>query len=156
MLKCRFAEKDDVDLYFGWANDESTRNNSYNKENISYESHVEWFLRKVQSEQSSMYVYMTEDGSPVGQVRIDKDSVAGGNNAIIGISVDAMNRGKGYSTQMLEMASGDFLRRNPGFHITAYIFVTNHASYKSFLKAGYKLVEEKNINNIPSYILERR
>jgi RimJ/RimL family protein N-acetyltransferase len=152
MLKHRFADKDDVELYFNWANDEITRANSYNKELISYESHVGWFLKKVQSPDCFMYVFLNDD-NPVGQVRIDKSESG---DALIGISVDINHRGKGYAPDMLMIASDDFLQKNPDGRITAYVFIANEASYKSFLKAGYILIMRKEVSGIPSYILEKR
>jgi RimJ/RimL family protein N-acetyltransferase len=154
MLSFRFADKNQVDLYFQWANDAVARENSYNKEPIDYASHVQWFNRRVQSEDSLFYVFYNEHNEPVGNVRFEKK--AGTAEATISIMTDKTHRGKGYATQMLIQASSDFLERNPGFTIKALIFVSNKASFKSFTAAGYTLTEQQEIKGIPSYVMEKK
>ncbi|RYG49049.1 MAG: N-acetyltransferase [Chitinophagaceae bacterium] len=154
MLKFRFAEPADADLYYGWSNDQQTRENSYNKEKIEYVSHLQWFEAKLQSPDSFMYLFFDEADLPVGQVRIDRNPDSDVKESIVGVSVDNEHRGRGYGIEMLKISSGDFLNKNPDHKILAFIFVTNEASFKSFSKAGYKLVEEKSVKGIPSYILE--
>ncbi|MHA4843890.1 GNAT family N-acetyltransferase, partial [Flavitalea antarctica] len=74
-------------------------------------------------------------------------------SSLIGISVDAAHRGKGYASEMLRMATGDYLSRFPASVIYAHVFLTNKASYKSFIKAGFQLFKEEELNGIPSFIL---
>lgn len=150
MLSFRLAGNEDVDLFFDWANDPLTRSNSYNKEPIPYEDHVKWFNQQLESTNNRFYVFLNEEGIPVGQVRISSDNL---NEAIISLLVDIHHRGKGYATEMIEKASDDFLLINSGYRILAYIFKTNQASCYSFLKAGYTCLKEDIIKSVPSYIL---
>ena len=101
-----------------------------------------------------LYLFFDEKGDSVGQVRIESDHEK--NEAIIGISVDLNHRGKGYSSEMIQMATKDFQLTHIGFCIYAYVFIDNKASYKSFLRAGYILLEQKEIVSIPSYILIKK
>jgi RimJ/RimL family protein N-acetyltransferase len=153
MLSFRFAQKEDVDLYYKWANDPATRRNSYNQSSIEYGSHVKWFYRKISSVDCFMYVFLL-DNMAIGQVRIEKLADAPDDNkCMISISIDEAYRGKGYSTEMIMVASGDYLERNEGFQIIAHVFTSNQPSYKSFLKAGYVLQCTQEIQGIPSYVL---
>jgi RimJ/RimL family protein N-acetyltransferase len=153
MLSFRPATENDADLFFAWANDREARNNSYNQEPIAYVDHVAWFNRKINSGNCRFYVFHDEDGKPVGQVRIEKTGNPG--QALISVSVDKDHRGKGYSTEMLRLASDDFLADDASCTIVAYVFTSNEPSFRSFKSAGYRLVEEKNVKGIPSYILHK-
>src|SRR5688572_21756016 len=151
MLGFRMATEEDVNLLFQWANDKVARENSYNQAPIEFEKHVRWFTEKVNSPACSIYIFTNEQNVPIGQVRFEKDIDK--REAIIGIVVDADERGKGYSSEMLKKASADFLGTNSGYKILAYILKQNQPSYNSFIKAGYKLLREDIIKSFPSFIL---
>ena len=152
MLTFRRADANDVDLFYSWANDPETRNNSYNKNPIVYSDHVAWFNRKINSDNCWLYVFQDEQANPVGQVRIEK---SGGEETIISISIGKDHRGKGYASEMLAMASGDYLSSFATDTIIAYVFTSNEPSLRSFIKAGYILKEERPVKGIPSYILSK-
>lgn len=150
MLKYRKANIDDVELFFNWANDPLVRSNSYQKEMIIYENHVNWFSNQINSDNNYFYVFLNESDLPVGQVRINK---SGGDQAIIGLMIDAKFRGKGFAKEMITKASDAFLSVNSSFTILAYIFKINKSSINSFINANYKLLKEEIVNEIPSFIL---
>jgi UDP-2,4-diacetamido-2,4,6-trideoxy-beta-L-altropyranose hydrolase len=137
----RFAQAQDCDLYYQWANDEVVRKNSFNQDAISYENHVQWFKAKLQAVNCYFYMFLDkETNRPAGQVRIDKS----GDEVIIGISIDEEFRGKSLGVEMLNKASADYQFKNPEAIIVAYIKTENIASYKLFKKAGFG-DEEKNL-----------
>ncbi|MFA4870245.1 MAG: GNAT family N-acetyltransferase [Pedobacter sp.] len=150
MLTFRKANLGDIDLLFNWANDPLARINSYQKNEITYIDHVEWFNKQILDVNNHFYIFLDEDGVAVGQVRINAGNQE---NAVISLQVDVDFRGKGYAKEMIEMASNDFLETNKGVQLLAYIFKTNEASYKSFKKAGFELLKEEIVKDIPSYIL---
>ena len=145
------VDKQDVNLLFHWSNDKTVRENSYNQNAIEYRDHLRWFNEKLNSDSCSIYIFINQDNHPVGQVRIEKDMEQ--KHAIIGIIVNPDNRGRGYSSEMIERSSADFLLQHPDYRILAYIKQTNNISYSSFTKAGYKLLKEEIFKDIPSYIL---
>lgn len=153
MLTFRLATYQDVDLFFAWANDPVTRQNSYNQTAIDYNTHVNWFQKKIKSVGTVIYVFQNEKNEPVGQVRFDLNEITG--DYLISISIDAKHRGNGYASEMLNKSSEDLLSVHPRSRIIAHVFVSNEASYRSFLKANYKLMEQKEISGVNSYILER-
>lgn len=130
----RKANENDMMLYFDWTNDASVRENSYQSEPISLENHQNWFYNKIKDSNCYMLVFENHLGTPIGQVRIQKNE---DKKAIIGISNDANHRGKGYASRMIQMASEEFLKDNPQVCIEAYIKLENEASAKAFKKAGY-------------------
>lgn len=150
-LHFKFAEESDVDILFSWANNNTVRENSYNSQLIRYSQHVKWFNEKINSGTCDIYIFRNEQNIPVGYVRMEKDITK--MEALVGIAVDADERGKGYSGEMLQTASLDFFKRYPGYNILAFIMKKNVASYRTFINAGYKMLREETYKNIPSLIL---
>lgn len=148
-LRFRFANENDVDLYFNWANDPLVRAKSYEQKKIDYESHVSWFNRKLNSTDCHFYLFEEDSNQVVGQVRIDKID----NEVVVGISIDSNHRGKGYGAKMLAQASSHYLLKHPTSNINAYIKEDNIASYSIFKKAGYKEIGHVVITGSKSYHL---
>lgn len=155
MLKFRFANIEDISLYYKWANEPVSRENSYNKGEIDFVNHVNWFTSKLNSKDCFFYLFFNEEEKPVGQVRIEKKEELL-KQAVISLSVETNCRGKGYGSEMIKLATDDFLDKFKGFLIIACVFKSNIASYNSFIKAGYMLEYEKVINDIPSYIFLKK
>jgi RimJ/RimL family protein N-acetyltransferase len=148
LLQYRTALAEDIDLYFNWTNDEATRRNSYQSKPIDYQGHTEWFLRKIKSSDILMLVFENEKGEVVGQVRIEKSNTEN----IIGISIDAQQRGKSYASEMIKLASQQFFNQYPlEKQIIAYIKLSNEASRKSFEKANYQLMEKCQVAGAESW-----
>lgn len=150
-LTFRFAGLKDVDLYYNWANEPSVRENSYNQNEIKYEDHVNWFTKKLNSVNCKFYVFFDSKDEPVGQVRIEK-----GDEVVIGISVDPKHRGKNYASQMLILATNDYLNKDTSAIIYAYIKLDNKASYKSFKNAGFIDQGEVIVSGYESYKLYKK
>ena len=148
-LTMRLAQEQDMQLYYSWANDKTVRNNSYTNNEISLETHKAWFFNKLNDDNCSMYIFENHNKEHVGQVRIQKNDDT---TAIIGISVDANHRKKGYATKMIKKASEDFLNKNKNFTIFAYIKIDNLSSKKSFENANYQFKENLIYLNQASYL----
>lgn len=52
----RLARMQDCKMYFDWANDPMTRQQSYNSEPIPYVNHENWFINQLESNRSILYV----------------------------------------------------------------------------------------------------
>jgi RimJ/RimL family protein N-acetyltransferase len=150
-LLFKFASEKDLDLYFKWANDPAVRHNSYNSDPVVYENHVKWFRARINDPDYYFYLFYNETNEPVGQVRIVK-----GNETIIGISVDEKFRGRSLSAEMLRMSGDDFLKKNSGTTITAYIKKENMSSYSAFKKAGFEKEEIVTEQGCESFKLQRK
>lgn len=151
MLTFKKADKDDLEIYFNWANDAEVRLQSFQSTPINFQDHTEWFLEKIGDDNSMLLVFF-DDGNPAGQVRIDKkkDSIG-----VIGIAIDKKFRGKGLAAHMISISSKVFLQENLGYTINAYIKKENLGSIKSFEKAGYIMRELLFYQNIPSVLFTK-
>lgn len=152
MLSYRRATLSDVDMYYAWANDTEVRKNSYQSEAIPYTQHVSWFEKKINSPQSLLLVFEDTEKNAVGQVRIETQE----KQAVIGISVNQQHRGKGYAVEMLQKASSAYFEIHPENFILAFIKKDNFASYKAFVAAGYKPLEEVEESGVLSYKLIKK
>ncbi|MDX2171932.1 MAG: GNAT family N-acetyltransferase [Bacteroidota bacterium] len=150
-LKFRFAKSNDVDLYYKWANDLLVRHNSFNTSEIKYEQHINWFANKLNSKDCFFYLFLNEENTPVGQVRIDKSN----DEIVIGISIDEKFRGNGLGFNMLNQACDDYLFKYPEAKIFAYIKEENIASINQFSKAGFIKVENLKVNECKSYKFQK-
>lgn len=133
-MRHRVAAPDDVLLYFNWANDPDTRQQSFNSAPIPWEAHQAWFARKVSDPNALLLVFEREPGEPVGQVRFEKQA---DNEVIIGISVDKAFRGRGLASQLI--ADGCEVCRTlwGNVPVSAYIKPDNQPSMRVFEKAGF-------------------
>lgn len=148
----RKAETSDLDLYFEWTNDPATRSNSFNTQEVDYQEHTNWFLRKIEDKKALLLVFENEENIQVGQIRIEQKT----DENVIGISIDKNFRGLGLAVSMLTTSCTVFFTEFKEKNIHAYIKKTNLASLNSFLKAGFEVVKELLISNEPSYLLEKK
>jgi RimJ/RimL family protein N-acetyltransferase len=144
MLSFRNANIEDVYLYFDWVNDASVREQSFNNENVDFDSHCRWFENKLNDESCMMLIFFNELNINIGQIRLQKDKRE---EALIGISISSENRGKGYAKEMLKMATDYFLKINPSYVINAYIKVANLSSKFAFESAGFEFKKKTVYNN---------
>lgn len=148
MLSFRKATLSDSKLYFDWANDVSVREQSYNSDAIDFESHTKWFQSKVEDESCTLFLFQNEEKINVGQIRIQKINEV---EVLIGISIAAEHRGKGFAKEMLLLASDYFLENNKGYLINAYIKEQNVSSKQAFEKAGFEFENIINYENCSSF-----
>lgn len=148
MLKYRNAVIGDAMLYHKWANDKEVRSSSFNSDEISIGDHIKWFEEKIRDPQCIMLLFEGENNMPAGQVRLQAENH---DCYVIGISVVAAFRGKGYASKMLTAASEYFFSLHPNGKIHAYIKQDNFASIRAFENAGYRDPVIENVNGINSY-----
>lgn len=143
MIFHRLAQPADVRLYFDWANDPDTRRQSFNSAPISLETHTAWFTRKLVDPNAILLVFENESGEAVGQVRFERMPVADmPDEIIIGISVDAHQRGKGLASQLIAQGCAVCREHWGDVTIHAYIKPQNQASVRAFERAGFSLSGE--------------
>lgn len=151
MLTHRPARPADSQLYFDWANDSDTRRQSFNSNPISLETHAVWFARKLADPSALMLVFENEAGEAVGQVRFERIPVADlSDEIIIGVSVDAKQRGRGLASQLIERGGAVCREQWGAVAIHAYIKPDNQASVRAFERAGFTLSGESSKFGVPS------
>ncbi|RYF71573.1 MAG: GNAT family N-acetyltransferase [Cytophagaceae bacterium] len=139
----RVATAADTRLYFAWANDPITRQQSFNSAPISWEAHEAWFTRKINDPDALLLVFETNENVPIGQIRFERfdDELTATIVVlwpeVISLSMDAQFRGKGIASVLIEEAC-DTLRKNRGpVPIIAYIKLDNAASVRAFERVGF-------------------
>jgi len=146
----RDANKNDVKLLFDWTNDDLVRQQSFNSDKIIYEEHQKWFTSKLQ-DKNTLFWIAQKDKNPIGLVRFNIQN----DYAVIGVSIDKNQRGKGYGGAILTQASQSFVNVF-NLPIYAYIKQTNIASIRSFEKAGYVFEKNEMINEVDSVLYIKR
>ncbi len=134
----REVTEDDKDLLYHWCNDPQCRANSLNSEFISYETHCKWFERKLEDEDSYMYICMNED-KPAGQIRVDCLDGIG----TISYSIAKEHRGMGLGYEMLRLLEKDIPPTIKKLH--AVVKAENSASQKCFEKLRYIRTREEEL-----------
>ena len=146
-MNFRLATETDAKLLFDWANDFDVRNNAINSQLITWEEHLKWFKKRLNSSISKIFIFQT-DQQPIGQVRFEYEK----NAWLIDYSVDKLHRGKGIGKLMLKEIL-DYFKTNES--IVAYVKIDNIASAKIFDSLGFKKNEIVKINKINYQIFEK-
>jgi UDP-2,4-diacetamido-2,4,6-trideoxy-beta-L-altropyranose hydrolase len=152
-LCLRRAQTKDCELLLEWANDPEVRANSFSSEAIPWERHREWFSQKIADPNTLLYVVVSPDDGPVGQVRYDIDGL----RAIVSMSLGAAFRGKGYGGKCLCLAVDELFRSTSATLIHAYVKPANESSLRMFLNAGFQLQQDTSFAGQPAVhlILEK-
>ncbi|MFS4446108.1 UDP-2,4-diacetamido-2,4,6-trideoxy-beta-L-altropyranose hydrolase [Maribacter sp. 2307UL18-2] len=147
----RVAEESDLQRTFEWSSDAEVRKNSFHSETITIESHTTWFLNKI-VQSSTLFLIVLVNGCPAGVVRYENSAEA----TVVGILISAKFRGQNLASPILRK-SADICFEKFESPILAYIKKENIASSRSFEKAGYAFIEEKEIQGHESgvYKLEQ-
>ena len=125
----RLATIDDMEKVFELSNDDIVRANSINQEKIKWEDHVEWFNNRIKKQDEPFYIVESQDKEFIAQVRFDKKE----EDILISISIAENFRGKGLASKIVESC----IKKSGYEKVTAYIYDTNMASIKTFIKAGF-------------------
>ena len=137
-LYFRIANSCDKDLIYEWANEPIVRENSFQSEIINYKNHCEWFDKTLKNEDVLMLLFYNELQKNIGLVRFQK---LNNNEAVISISIDVSERGKG-NAQIILLKSVNFYKEfSDKISIIAYIKPTNNSSIKLFKKGGFTEVK---------------
>lgn len=147
-LSVRAATIDDAELLWKWANDPSVREQSFNSEPISWESHIKWLSARMQSPQTKFYL-LFENDEPAGQIRYDR--LENEESAEISFSIAKEHRGKRLGIAILELTCEKAVNELNCRQITALVIEGNEASHKAFLRAGFEEAGVTTRNGKTSY-----
>ncbi|WP_341226359.1 UDP-2,4-diacetamido-2,4,6-trideoxy-beta-L-altropyranose hydrolase [uncultured Arcticibacterium sp.] len=147
MVSVKVAQLSDCKMYFEWINDEDTRQQSFSSEKIDYQTHKNWFNKRIQSEDSVLCI-MCLGNEEIGQVRFEKNEAS----AVLSYSVDKKFRRKGLGFWVLEKGLAFFRKRNPDIEIIGYVKMDNLASVKLFRRLKFKENVSNEYKNSYQYI----
>jgi RimJ/RimL family protein N-acetyltransferase len=137
----RKVRKEDIRGTFQLSNEDYVRKYSLNKEKISWNTHVNWFNRMLNSDNDVFYVVTDCSNKFLGQIRYKVEN----KTAIVSISLSKsiMNKGlsKGFLKQSLDLLTSE---RNYLDNIVAFVSDKNIASKRLFEKIHFVLDENQN------------
>lgn len=146
----RRATPSDLMTYFHWANDVAVRSNSFNSKPIALSDHENWFLNKISSDDSYLFVAMLGE-QPVGQIRFDSIPNM---SFEIGFSIDKNFRGLSLGSEIIRTGTEELIRLNPSIvQIIGKVKKENVGSMQSFVKAGYSLIQD-SVDDYFTYYFE--
>ncbi len=132
-IDLREAELSDCQKIFAWRNAEETRRHIFDKEEISYEVHQNWFEKSLVNADRIILIGEINQ-RPVGVLRYDLN----GQDALISIYLVPGEHPPGCGTQLIRAGSFWLKENRPEIkRIYAEILEQNVASVKAFEKAGY-------------------
>ena len=130
-LLLRDASICDAKLFFDWANDPLVRKNAFNSELIVWEKHLNWFMDKLESTCTQLYILTDSCNSSIGQIRIDLiDGIWE-----IDYSIDPQYRGRGYGKKIIELL---LHKISSNSILKGIVKNTNIASLKVFKDLGFE------------------
>jgi len=146
-ITLRLATLQDCRRVWEWRNESLTREASFNTDHIPYEGHKRWFFNKLPSSDTRIYIFLDRAGHEIGYVRFNMLKT----QAEISISVDKNERGKGYGAAAIRQSSDQILSEGSTRHVLAYVKKGNLASKAVFERAGFALVETKDMAGTQAY-----
>ena len=152
-IRLRRARPEDRRLLFEWANDPVVRAASFSAEPIAWDTHVEWFEKKIGQGECLLFIAEDESGTALGQIRFDlKDS-----GAELNLSLAKERRGLGLAVPLIEAGVRELLAGTECEKVHAFVKPQNAASGKAFEKAGFVRtgVEQVRGNTAVHFIWER-
>lgn len=132
-MQLRKATHDDWKILLDWRNDPTTKENSFNQDKISLETHRLWFNDSLLNPQRNIYI-LEDNLTPVGSIRSDNILH---NQYLLSWNIASNQRGKGYGNKILEI----YLQDKTGKFI-AEIKPENTASIKMVQKNGFEKQDE--------------
>lgn len=140
-LSLRSAASADRDLLYGWRNDIRTRKFFFNSDEVSKESHRQWFSDTIDDPRRLLLIGEAGD-KPVGAIRYD----IAGDSADVSIYLDPGLHGQGWGTAMLLAGNAFLFDHKPEVReARAKILEENKASKGAFRAAGYRPVHEEYV-----------
>lgn len=152
-LKARRATQADSRLLWEWVNDPEVRASAFNTEPIPWEGHQSWFERRLVDPGCLIAVIVDGSETPVGQVRFEGE----GDEVVVDISVAPAMRGRGYASAVLRLGLSLLFEDPRWMHVQAWIKAANKASQRTFARAGFRCVGEKEMHGgkVVGYHLSR-
>jgi RimJ/RimL family protein N-acetyltransferase len=139
----REAIAEDIHLAFNWANNFELRKYSFNKEEITFSEHSEWFYRKI-NDSKVLYLIGFIESVPVGSIRFDIQE----KNALISYLVDESWQKMGLGRIMIVEGIKILIKKLPKIKsLNGLVLPENIASVKTFERLGFKKSINGNILN---------
>jgi spore coat polysaccharide biosynthesis predicted glycosyltransferase SpsG/RimJ/RimL family protein N-acetyltransferase len=137
-LGLRRVAADDRERLWTWANDPTTRRQSFDSRPIGWDEHVEWFEHRMRDANSVMFIAEDDHQHPIGQIRFDVE----GRRAVVSVSVAPEARGRGWGGVVIASGTRRLLRDVPAVEeVIGRIRPENTGSIAAFDRAGFARVD---------------
>ncbi|PIQ85208.1 MAG: hypothetical protein COV74_09625 [Candidatus Omnitrophica bacterium CG11_big_fil_rev_8_21_14_0_20_45_26] len=136
-IHLRLVTPDDSNDILTWRNDPLTRMNSETSHEISPQEHDQWLQKALQDPARFLLMAMTKEGKKIGFIHFKEEN----GKTTVSLNIAPQERGKKYSAHIIHEAIEKYQLERAHQPIIARIKKDNAVSTKSFLKAGFKLVE---------------
>lgn len=137
-MNLRRARPGDEALVLRWRNEPTTRAASLSTGEIAPEQHHAWFSSKLAATDCVLFI-IEEDGTPVGQLRLDRVSP---DSAEVSIGLAPEARGRGLGREALRHAVREAQRLLAVKYLKALVKPDNASSLAAFAAAGFSVVAE--------------
>ena len=132
----RAVEGDSKDIW-QWRNDPTTKANSINTDDVSWENHCVWYQKSLQNPDRFLYIGIDTKENKIGMCRFD----VSGNEAEVSINLNPVFRNQKLSEPLLISSIRQFDKlANIVLHATIKHF--NIASQQCFKKAGFTHISD--------------
>lgn len=133
LITVRKAVETDCEQIYEWANDVETRAASFNSSPIDWNTHRNWFLKRLLDLNCLLLICSSDQGYSMGLVRFDLS----GDEAIMSINLDPNIRGKGLASFIIIRTVNELLKGYSISKVRAFIKPQNFRSAKAFERAGF-------------------
>ena len=140
-LTLRPVKHTDARLLLDWRNDSVVRENSLSSDDISWSTHLRWLEKKLNSPDCRIWL-LEQSGTPVGQIRFDREGVF----AIISLSIASEFRRRGFGSTLLELSASRACRELEVEHLVGIVKADNQASRSAFARAGFREVASLQVD----------
>lgn|GEM_PF-1661550 len=133
-LILREAKLEDCDDLYHWKNDPVSREQSFNREEVSYEEHCGWLKEALKDSNRLFYIGIDDKNEKCGVARFDiKDEFF----AEVHINIAPEKRRKGIGSQLISKSCPLFFLKTKRKLIMARTKEWNTVSIKTFKKVGF-------------------
>jgi RimJ/RimL family protein N-acetyltransferase len=150
----RKFKESDARIIYELSNDDEVRKVSITQDKIDWETHINWFNKKINDSDSYYLIAHDFNNNFIGQIKFDIINQI----AIVSISIHKDFRGKRFGAEILRIGCKLFFYCHPYINsIEAYIEDNNINSIRTFLKAGFDFKDHTLINqrNFNLYLFNR-
>jgi len=138
----RPASLSDSDSLFLWRNSLSSRKFSLDSEQISPESHANWFESRIARQSSEPFTFFEGIRGTVGMTRLDLISGAQ-DGFVLSIIVDPEYQGLGVGRKILDLTCELVAKEFAGHYILAEVHKDNYVSQKLFDSSGFNQLQSE-------------
>lgn len=136
-VSLQVATNEDSARFIAWRNDPDAVHFSVSGAPVELVEHERWYAARLKDPGARLWI-AEEDGTAVGQVRVDTDNGVG----VVSIAVAPDQRGRGLGSAILRAMLVEASRERITQTLRATVHPDNVASLRAFERVGFRQLEE--------------